>query len=111
MAMGSRGDQIVKKCELSTRTQHNTSSHLVMVSTLIFSTSFGTKWTHNAIGFLGDSLPSIEPHINLLKYNYSSSAPNEFCELHVFKLKSVQRFFTSSFKLPPNVVDLLFVMH
>jgi hypothetical protein len=26
-------------------------------------------------------------------------------------LKSVQRFFTSSFKLPPNVVDLLFVMH
>jgi hypothetical protein len=35
------GDQTVKKGEFPTKTQHKTSSHFVMVSTLIFSTSFG----------------------------------------------------------------------
>jgi hypothetical protein len=48
------------------------------------------------MGSLCDSLPSIEPHvINLLEYNYIVVLPrNEFCELHVFKSKGVQRFLT-----------------
>ncbi len=37
------GGQTVKTSELPTRTQHNIFSHLVMVSTLIFSTFFGTN--------------------------------------------------------------------
>jgi hypothetical protein len=78
------------------RLKHNILLHLVMVSTLIFSTSFGTnKSMHNAIGSSSDSLPSIEPHLNLLKYNHIVIPPqNEFYELHVSKLKGVQRFFT-----------------
>jgi hypothetical protein len=51
MTIGVKGDQIVKKSEFPIRTQHNTSSHLVMVSTLILSTCLVlTKWTHNVIG-------------------------------------------------------------
>jgi hypothetical protein len=90
----SRGGQITKK--MNFQLKHNISLHLVMVSTLIFSTYFGTnKSTHYAIGFLSDSLPSIEPHLNLLEYNHIVIPPqNEFCELHVSKLKGVQRFFT-----------------
>ncbi len=43
MAIRARGGQTIEKCELPTRAQHNISSYLVMVSTLIFSTSFGTN--------------------------------------------------------------------
>jgi len=35
------GDQTIKKGEFPTKIQHKTFSHLVMISTLIFSTSFG----------------------------------------------------------------------
>jgi hypothetical protein len=41
ITIGMKGDQIVKNGALSTRIQHNISSHLVMVSTLILSTCFG----------------------------------------------------------------------
>jgi hypothetical protein len=51
------------------------------------------------ISFLGDSLFSIEPHLNLLKYDYIVvPPPNEFCELYVSKLKCVQRFLTLTTK-------------
>jgi hypothetical protein len=52
-------------------------------------------WTHNTIGSLGDSLFHIEPHFNLLEYDYIVVPTlNEFCELHVFKSKDVQKFLT-----------------
>ncbi len=50
--------------------------------------------------FTYDSLPSIEPHFNVLGYNYIIVWPlNEFCELHVFKSKGVQRFFTMTYEI------------
>jgi len=56
----SEGGQTIKKSELPTRTQHNTFSHLVMVSTLIFKHLLVLiKWTHNTIISLGDLLLSI----------------------------------------------------
>jgi hypothetical protein len=41
MAIKLKVGEILKKGEHPTRAQHNTLSHLVMVNTLIFSTSFG----------------------------------------------------------------------
>jgi hypothetical protein len=47
-----------------------------------------------------DSLPSIEPHFNLLKYDYIVVPPlNEFYELHVIKLKGVQKLFTMNYEI------------
>jgi hypothetical protein len=94
MVIGVRGGQIVKKNELSTITQHNIFSHLVSTSLVLIG------WTHNAIGSLGDSLPSIESYLNLLEYDYIVVLPPiEFYELHVSKSKGVQRFLTKCFCL------------
>jgi hypothetical protein len=40
---GGGGCQIIKKGKFPTRTQHNTSLHLVKINTLIFLTFFGTN--------------------------------------------------------------------
>jgi len=94
MVIGVRGGQIVKKVNF--RLEHNiTLFHILSQHLLVL-----IGWTHNAIGSLGDSLPSIESHLNLLKYGYIIvSPPIEFYELHVSKSKGVQRFLTKCFCL------------
>ncbi len=50
--------------------------------------------------FTYDSLPSIEPHFNLLEYDYILVLPlNEYCELHVSKSKGVQKNFTMTYEI------------